>query len=262
MEWTDKETERLRVLYLEERKNQSQISEILGRSVHNIKKECNRHGWIPPVRNEWATSDEEKLKDLWLNHRLSGSQIGDLLGRTRNAIMGKLHRMGLHSPAENKYNSHSRIKVYDGKVVKPKKQNYWDKYRLFHLKKLVEESKTSIEIAEIFNWKVSAAAIRQAANKYLGGMKTPRGGARVRRSRPDKEHPPVMRGITIADLGSGDCRYPTWGPEEKSGAYCGNAVKDGNPYCEHHMGVAYLPGTATMKRRWTEKINTAVKKYG
>ncbi len=76
-----------------------------------------------------------------------------------------------------------------------------------------------------------------------------------------KENPDEMRAVVTAALGVSDCRYPLWGPEQRSGHHCGNPTNDGSPYCEHHMRVAYVPGTALGKKNWLGKIDMAAKKY-
>lgn len=64
------------------------------------------------------------------------------------------------------------------------------------------------------------------------------------------EATPVCEGgITLEDLAPGQCRFPISAFNALKHRFCGDRAREGKPYCEAHMAVAYQPVTRSMAPR-------------
>ena len=79
-----------------------------------------------------------------------------------------------------------------------------------------------------------------------------------------KELPPVpvRERKTIETLGPLDCRWPIGDPLKKDFHFCGRGRTPGQPYCEHHMRVAFQPPQPRRQRVIVNKTTDSSKERG
>jgi GcrA cell cycle regulator len=51
--------------------------------------------------------------------------------------------------------------------------------------------------------------------------------------------PPATQRVSLADLGTKSCRWPSGDPREPDFGFCGKTKLDGAPYCAEHAALAY-----------------------
>jgi GcrA cell cycle regulator len=50
---------------------------------------------------------------------------------------------------------------------------------------------------------------------------------------------PAPRPVAAAPIFTGQCKWPLWGDEKPTHAYCGGPAEPGKPYCAEHCARAY-----------------------
>jgi GcrA cell cycle regulator len=136
---------------------------------------------------------------------MSCSQIAAELDVTRNAIIGKLHRLGLTRASTITAGGFERRHAPG--LAQP--QRSW------------RAKRTPLSIA--------------AGHEMMNGAPRP--------PRIQDESIPILngRGLTLLELGHGQCRWPIGSPGTTDFCFCGNEPVKGLSYCPGHARMAYRP---------------------
>ena len=165
----------------------------------------------------WTEDRVEILTKLWAEG-LSASQIaGRLGGVTRNAVIGKVHRLGLSGRAT------------PSRASRPKQRRTREPS---HPSKTTPSFQTSGATA----LKVDHSALPE---KLPDAEPTP-----LR----EVELPPGSR-CNILQLNDRTCRWPIGDPSTEDFCFCGAPPKAGQPYCDHHVEIAYQPAHDRRRRQ-------------
>ncbi|MGB3245170.1 MAG: GcrA family cell cycle regulator [Sulfitobacter sp.] len=186
----------------------------------------------------WTDDRVETLKKMW-GEGQSASQIAkELGGVTRNAVIGKVHRLGLSNRATTggtaaKAEPKAKPVKAAPKAKAPPKEE-------------LPEPKTESAAPP----KQSLAARRQIipAGQPLPPQPSaneisPEALAKV------NEVEKKAKKIGLMELTERTCKWPVGDPATEQFWFCGLPVKQGKPYCEAHVGVAFQPMSARRDRR-------------
>jgi len=185
----------------------------------------------------WTDDRVETLKKMW-GEGQSASQIAkELGGVTRNAVIGKVHRLGLSNRATSGAAAKAEPKA---KAVKAEPK----------VKAPVKEAAPEPKTESAAPPKQSAAARRQIipAGQPLPPQPSaneisPEALAKV------NEVEKKAKKISLMELTERTCKWPVGDPATEEFWFCGLPVKQGKPYCEAHVGVAFQPMSARRDRR-------------
>ncbi len=194
----------------------------------------------------WTDDRVEILKKMW-GEGQSASQIAkELGGVTRNAVIGKVHRLGLSNrttagaaaKAEPKAKAAPKVpaKAKPATPVEPEVRTNADKPDL----------KTEPAI--------SPNAVRPPRNQIIPAGQplppqpsaneiSPEALAKV------NEIEKKAKKLSLMELTERTCKWPVGDPATEDFWFCGLPVKQGKPYCEAHVGVAFQPMSARRDRR-------------
>ena len=194
----------------------------------------------------WTDDRVEILKKMW-GEGQSASQIAkELGGVTRNAVIGKVHRLGLSNrttagaaaKAEPKAKATPKVpaKAKPAAPVEPEVKTNADKPDL----------KTEPAI--------SPNAVRPPRNQIIPAGQplppqpsaneiSPEALAKV------NEVEKKAKKLSLMELTERTCKWPVGDPATEDFWFCGLPVKQGKPYCEAHVGVAFQPMSARRDRR-------------
>ncbi|WP_298860543.1 GcrA family cell cycle regulator [uncultured Sulfitobacter sp.] len=194
----------------------------------------------------WTDDRVEILKKMW-GEGQSASQIAkELGGVTRNAVIGKVHRLGLSNrttagataKAEPKAKAAPKVpaKAKPSAPVEPEVKTNADKPDL----------KTEPAI--------SPNAVRPPRNQIIPAGQplppqpsaneiSPEALAKV------NEIEKKAKKLSLMELTERTCKWPVGDPATEDFWFCGLPVKQGKPYCEAHVGVAFQPMSARRDRR-------------
>lgn len=187
----------------------------------------------------WTDERVELLKKMW-GEGQSASQIAkELGGVTRNAVIGKVHRLGL----SNRAGAAPAAKPEPAKApkveAKPKPAP-----------KPEPKPEPAAAAEEPVAPKPSTPARRQIipAGQPLPPQPSaneisPEALARV--SEIEKK----AKRLTLMELTERTCKWPVGDPATDDFWFCGLPVKQGKPYCEAHVGVAFQPMSSRRDRR-------------
>ena len=164
----------------------------------------------------WTEERLELLKKLW-GEGMNASQIAAEIGggMTRNAVLGKSHRLGLVRKAAPKVSAPPSAKPSlpsaTPSTAKPPKPD---------------------DPPPVINKASQQPSEQPRANPLPVDAALPKG-----------------KGVTIAELREGMCRWPMGDRTTPEFRYCGGHAITALPYCSHHAQIAYQPMTDRKRMR-------------
>ncbi|MDE0969026.1 MAG: GcrA cell cycle regulator [Octadecabacter sp.] len=195
----------------------------------------------------WTDERVDVLKKMW-GEGQSASQIAkELGGVTRNAVIGKVHRLGLSNRAGPGSASKPVTPKIDAKPKTPAKPKAPPKV-------------ASTEIAEIQEPRTeSASPAPQPKVPHARRQIIPAGQPLPPQPSANEISPEALRKvnevektakkISLMELTEKTCKWPVGDPATEQFWFCGLAVKQGKPYCEAHVSVAFQPMSSRRDRR-------------
>jgi len=193
----------------------------------------------------WTDDRVEILKKMW-GEGQSASQIAkELGGVTRNAVIGKVHRLGL----SNRTTAGAAAKAEPKAKATPKAAPKAKAPPAEPAPKPASEKpdlKTEPAIAPQTNLPARKQIIpagqplppQPSANEI-----SPEALAKV------NEIEKKAKKLSLMELTERTCKWPVGDPATEDFWFCGLPVKQGKPYCEAHVGVAFQPMSARRDRR-------------
>lgn len=193
----------------------------------------------------WTDDRVETLKKMW-GEGQSASQIAkELGGVTRNAVIGKVHRLGL----SNRTTAGATAKVEPGAKAAPKTEPK-GKPATVEPEQEAVPSKPEMKTEPA----ISPHTVRPARNQIIPAGQplppqpsaneiSPEALAKV------NEIEKKAKKLTLMELTERTCKWPVGDPATEDFWFCGLPVKQGKPYCEAHVGVAFQPMSARRDRR-------------
>ena len=182
----------------------------------------------------WTDDRVELLKKMW-GEGQSASQIAkELGGVTRNAVIGKVHRLGLSNRATSgTAKTEAKPKAAPKAEAKPK---------------AAPKAEARAEAAPAPKPNLPARKQIIPAGQPLPPQPSaneisPEALAKV--SEIEKK----AKKISLMELTERTCKWPVGDPATDDFWFCGLPVKQGKPYCEAHVGVAFQPMSARRDRR-------------
>ena len=195
----------------------------------------------------WTDDRVEILKKMW-GEGQSASQIAkELGGVTRNAVIGKVHRLGLSNRttagAAAKAEPKAKTTAVAPKAKAPPKPAPEPEPTPASSK---PDLKTEPAIAPNTprpprNQIIPAGQPlppQPSANEI-----SPEALAKV------NEIEKKAKKLSLMELTERTCKWPVGDPATEDFWFCGLPVKQGKPYCEAHVGVAFQPMSARRDRR-------------
>ncbi|MCJ7872931.1 GcrA family cell cycle regulator [Marinovum sp. 2_MG-2023] len=187
----------------------------------------------------WTDERVELLKKMW-GEGQSASQIAkELGGVTRNAVIGKVHRLGL----SNRAGVGPAAKPEPAKAAKVEP-------KIKPVPKVEAKPKAEPVVETAVVPKPVTPARRQIipAGQPLPPQPSaneisPEALAKV--SEIEKK----AKRLTLMELTERTCKWPVGDPATDDFWFCGLPVKQGKPYCEAHVGVAFQPMSSRRDRR-------------
>jgi GcrA cell cycle regulator len=193
----------------------------------------------------WTDDRVEILKKMWGDGQ-SASQIAkELGGVTRNAVIGKVHRLGLSNRTTAGAASKPEPKAKAAPKTAPKAVNAEPEPEPEPVSSK-PELKTEPAIAP--------QTSRPARNQIIPAGQplppqpsaneiSPEALAKV------NEIEKKAKKLSLMELTERTCKWPVGDPATEDFWFCGLPVKQGKPYCEAHVGVAFQPMSARRDRR-------------
>ena len=194
----------------------------------------------------WTDDRVEVLKKMWGEGR-SASQIAkELGGVTRNAVIGKVHRLGL----SNRTTAGAAAKAEPKAKAAPKVQA-----KAKPAAPAEPEVKTNADKPDLKTEPaISPNAVRPPRNQIIPAGQplppqpsaneiSPEALAKV------NEIEKKAKKLSLMELTERTCKWPVGDPATEDFWFCGLPVKQGKPYCEAHVGVAFQPMSARRDRR-------------
>lgn len=184
----------------------------------------------------WTDERVETLKKMW-GEGQSASQIAkELGGVTRNAVIGKVHRLGLSNRATSgaaaaKPEAKPKAETKPKPASKPEMKTEAKTEAAAPAKPNLPARKQIIPAGQPLPPQPSANEI------------SPEALAKV------NEVEKKSKKIGLMDLTERTCKWPVGDPATEDFWFCGLPVKQGKPYCEAHVGVAFQPMSARRDRR-------------
>ncbi|MEM6780467.1 MAG: GcrA family cell cycle regulator [Pseudomonadota bacterium] len=125
----------------------------------------------------------------------------------------------------------------------------WTEERVDLLKQLWGEGKTAAEIAKALGEGVTRNAVIGKAHRLKlssrvspiqQNPKKPKAEApKAKKPQPVRKTDFKGKGIPLAQLEAGMCRWPNGDPKDENFNFCGCPAVPGLPYCEEHAKIAY-----------------------
>ncbi len=218
----------------------------------------------------WNENMLKKLKSL-MGKGLSTSEMGKKLGMSKNAVVGKLNRLGWNAKATEKSDKKAPAKKTVAKKEVAKKTSA-KKTETKVLKKTVAKTVKKSETKKVAK-KTSVAPkkatpVKKATVKKVEKTapkkevkKTVKPAVENKKTKSAKEavvEKPVIKtaskktkkdlalhelliqhALQMANLKSGQCRWPIGDPDSDNFHFCGAQVFNGKPYCYEHCRQAY-----------------------
>jgi len=194
----------------------------------------------------WTDDRVEVLKKMWGEGR-SASQIAkELGGVTRNAVIGKVHRLGL----SNRTTAGAAAKAEPKAKAAPKVPA-----KAKPTAPAEPEVKTNADKPDLKTEPaISPNAVRPPRNQIIPAGQplppqpsaneiSPEALAKV------NEIEKKAKKLSLMELTERTCKWPVGDPATEDFWFCGLPVKQGKPYCEAHVGVAFQPMSARRDRR-------------
>lgn len=170
------------------------------------------------MRRTWDETSMNDLRRMWPNPQHSARTIAALLGFSRNAIIAKAHRMG---PAKNgkKATTYPRTRSVFPRNPNPPKPRSPQLWRALPTR----DTGTALPGPLIRSGEGDPAVMPDF-------------------SRPGS--PPSPANVRLCDLQAGQCRWPMWDHDARTGFYCASEAVEKLPYCSGHCAMAYRPSKA------------------
>jgi GcrA cell cycle regulator len=198
----------------------------------------------------WTDERVEILKKMW-GEGQSASQIAkELGGVTRNAVIGKVHRLGLSNRTTA---GAATAKVEPKAKAAPKPAA---KAKPAEVEPEPEEEPEPVSTKPDLKTEpaISPNAVRPLRNQIIPAGQplppqpsaneiSPEALAKV------NEIEKKAKKLTLMELTERTCKWPVGDPATEDFWFCGLPVKQGKPYCEAHVGVAFQPMSARRDRR-------------
>ena len=194
----------------------------------------------------WTDDRVEVLKKMW-GEGQSASQIAkELGGVTRNAVIGKVHRLGL----SNRTTAGAAAKAEPKAKAAPKVPA-----KAKPTAPAEPEVKTNADKPDLKTEPaISPNAVRPPRNQIIPAGQplppqpsaneiSPEALAKV------NEIEKKAKKLSLMELTERTCKWPVGDPATEDFWFCGLPVKQGKPYCEAHVGVAFQPMSARRDRR-------------
>lgn len=164
----------------------------------------------------WTDERVEVLKKLWAEG-LSASQIAARLGGvTRNAVIGKVHRLGLSGRAT------------PSRAPRPKPRRIREPSHPGKISQFCSAGTAALKA----DTDLDAEPIIEVEPSPIREVSLPPSGERC----------------NILQLSDKTCRWPIGDPGTEDFCFCGSTPKAGQPYCEHHVQLAYQPAQDRRRR--------------
>ncbi|KHA53301.1 GcrA family cell cycle regulator [Sulfitobacter geojensis] len=189
----------------------------------------------------WTDERVETLKKMW-GEGQSASQIAkELGGVTRNAVIGKVHRLGLSNRtttgAAAKPDAKPKAKPAPKPEVKPKAK-VEAKEPVIMQTVAAAPPKSTLPARKQIIPAGQPLPPQPSANEI-----SPEALAKV------NEVEKKAKKIGLMELTERTCKWPVGDPATEDFWFCGLPVKQGKPYCEAHVGVAFQPMSSRRDRR-------------
>jgi GcrA cell cycle regulator len=195
----------------------------------------------------WTDDRVEILKKMW-GEGQSASQIAkELGGVTRNAVIGKVHRLGL----SNRTTAGAAAKAEPkAKPAAPKAKAKAAPTPSPEPEPTPASSKPDLKTEPA----IAPNTPRPARNQIIPAGQplppqpsaneiSPEALAKV------NEIEKKAKKLSLMELTERTCKWPVGDPATEDFWFCGLPVKQGKPYCEAHVGVAFQPMSARRDRR-------------
>ena len=189
----------------------------------------------------WTDERVETLKKMW-GEGQSASQIAkELGGVTRNAVIGKVHRLGLSNrtatgAAAAKPEPKPKAKPAPKPEAKPEAA---PKSEPVEMKtEAAAPPKSTLPARKQIIPAGQPLPPQPSANEI-----SPEALAKV------NEVEKKAKKIGLMELTERTCKWPVGDPATEDFWFCGLPVKQGKPYCEAHVGVAFQPMSSRRDRR-------------
>ena len=184
----------------------------------------------------WTDDRVETLKKMW-GEGQSASQIAkELGGVTRNAVIGKVHRLGLSNRATSSTATKAEPKAKA--KAEPKAKAAAKEERPEPKTESAAPPKPSLPARKQIIPAGQPLPPQPSANEI-----SPEALAKV------NEVEKKSKKIGLMELTERTCKWPVGDPATEDFWFCGLPVKQGKPYCEAHVGVAFQPMSARRDRR-------------
>ena len=194
----------------------------------------------------WTDDRVEILKKMW-GEGQSASQIAkELGGVTRNAVIGKVHRLGL----SNRTTAGAAAKAEPKAKAAPKVPAKAKPAAPVEPEVKTNDHKPDLKTEPA----ISPNAVRPPRNQII-----PAGQPLPPQPSANEISPEVLakvneiekkaKKLSLMELTERTCKWPVGDPATEDFWFCGLPVKQGKPYCEAHVGVAFQPMSARRDRR-------------
>ncbi len=195
----------------------------------------------------WTDDRVEILKKMW-GEGQSASQIAkELGGVTRNAVIGKVHRLGL----SNRATAGAAAKVEPKAKTAAKAKHAPEP--------AAEEPETEEEAVSSKPDLKTEPAIAPNTPRPARNQIIPAGQPLPPQPSANEISPEALakvneiekkaKKLSLMELTERTCKWPVGDPATEDFWFCGLPVKQGKPYCEAHVGVAFQPMSARRDRR-------------
>lgn len=194
----------------------------------------------------WTDDRVEILKKMW-GEGQSASQIAkELGGVTRNAVIGKVHRLGL----SNRTTAGAAAKAEPKAKAAPKVPAKAKPAAPVEPEVKTNDHKPDLKTEPA----ISPNAVRPPRNQIIPAGQplppqpsaneiSPEALAKV------NEIEKKAKKLSLMELTERTCKWPVGDPATEDFWFCGLPVKQGKPYCEAHVCVAFQPMSARRDRR-------------
>ena len=187
----------------------------------------------------WTDERVDLLKKMW-GEGQSASQIAkELGGVTRNAVIGKVHRLGLSNRATST-TAKSDAKDKPAKPAEPKAKAAPKPAPAAAPK---AEPEPAPERKPLHVRKAIIPAGQPLPPQPSTNEISPEALAKV------NEIEKKAKKLSLMELTERTCKWPVGDPATDDFWFCGLPVKQGKPYCEAHVGVAFQPMSSRRDRR-------------
>jgi len=198
----------------------------------------------------WTDDRVEILKKMW-GEGQSASQIAkELGGVTRNAVIGKVHRLGLSN------------RTTAGAATAKAEPKAAPKAKVAPKAKPAAAEPAAVEEPEPVSTKPdlkTEPAIAPNTPRPLRNQIIPAGQPLPPQPSANEISPEALakvneiekkaKKLSLMELTERTCKWPVGDPATEDFWFCGLPVKQGKPYCEAHVGVAFQPMSARRDRR-------------